>query len=404
MARVLACARFLICVVMSLLAQRSLATLMSTGVVQFSDGQAGIGRDAVVACLTNLLRERGLSNKQIHDRLVRAFQQAPRLNVLRGVARDNFVSLRGLQHVCRLLELPLPPATIEITDADAAVAPDRSGRAEQAMVAVAPHRPGRAEQVMQISDDEEDDVPGPVDPEQRVAEECLPEPEAGMIVPVPGGVFSARQLMGLDHSVVVRLCVKQQRQLQARSAKIKMLSNQLAQAKRRASKQDKVQAKQKALEAQDSNSAFAIRKLGRQLDGRSGRLSIQSMFSIGLRRSLTHVAAGDFGLLAMTDISAQTVTRREHRAAAALIYSFQIYVAEGLKMMQVQPGMVACDDEPGFHLFAVGYRCDATNSSIWRRKKLQVLEAAVSYISNDAELRAGNFSKAMTYRRCVLLG
>ena len=380
----------------SLLAQRALATLLATGVVTFSNGQTGIGRDAVVSCVRNLLREQGLSAKAANDRIANALNAVPRLQGP-GV-HGNFISLRHLQSMCTALGFRLPPLSFEIHD--------DSGDGDRPLL-VEP----RQTQVVQaldggleiLSSDDDDERQRVAVAAAQPAQAQAAQPVAVAVRPAPAAqAMHAQHLLAQDKPDLVRLCLKQHRQLQTRDARIKDLNKKLLCAKRALAKEEKKQSLALAIK-NTVDDAFTIRKLGKQKDGRGGRFSLQSMFSIGLRKSLTHVAAADFGVLSMTDISQQTVIRCEHRAAAALLHSFQCYVAEGVKMSTKEPGTPP-DAGTGFNLFAVGYRSDATNSSIWRRKKLHVLEAAVSFICDDGALKAGNFAAGMTYRRCVLLG
>ena len=48
-----------------------------------------------------------------------------------------------------------------------------------------------------------------------------------------------------------------------------------------------------------------------------------SWFAIGIRKCLSQVAAADFGLTTMVDVSVQTVMRCEKKTCAALVYSFR---------------------------------------------------------------------------------
>ena len=143
---------------------------------------------------------------------------------------------------------------------------------------------------------------------------------------------------------------------------------------------------------------FRLRKRGEGIDGRGGRLSLNSVFSVGLRRCCTSVAAADFSVLSMMDVSGQTVLRCELRTAAAICLAMRQYVS------------CAVDDVMFRHrhgqwsLVSIGVRADATNSSVWRRSKLHVLEATVSYINDFQSLQSGDFASSICSRRCVCLG
>ena len=115
---------------------------------------------------------------------------------------------------------------------------------------------------------------------------------------------------------------------------------------------------------------------------------------------MTSIAAADFGIIAMFDVSGQTVIRCEQRAAAGIVHLMQSHVAKGLGMaLQCSQG-----DSDAWSLMAVAYRADATNSSVWRRSKLHVLEASVLFVSDPDALKTGDFNSAVSYRRCVFPG
>ena len=210
----------------------------------------------------------------------------------------------------------------------------------------------------------------------------------------------------------------------------------------------KSQEKQKQLAK--PNSQFAIAKRGKQAEGRGGRFTLSSWFSIGIRKCLSQVAACDFGLTTMTDISGQTVMRCEKKTCAALVHTFRLFMAEALgyaascrqpsgaseaevevvlhglpaDQQAVEPKQVcckiapvvstellrastggACDDGDGrWSLLSVGIMNDATNSNIWRRKKLNVCEVKVQWVSNFDALLEGNFAGAVSTRRSTWLG
>ena len=139
---------------------------------------------------------------------------------------------------------------------------------------------------------------------------------------------------------------------------------------------------------------FEVRKLGKQKPGRGGRFSLQSKFSIGLRRSLTQIAAADFGIVALCDVSKQTVLRSECMTGAGVVKLMQVFVAEGL-------GRALDARSDNWQLFGTGFRSDATNSNIYRRKKLHVLEADVLFLAHYDKLREGDFDGAIKCRHCV---
>ena len=72
----------------------------------------------------------------------------------------------------------------------------------------------------------------------------------------------------------------------------------------------------------------------------------------------------------------------------------------------LEPGRAPDDVGQKIHwsIVGVGYRSDAANSRIWRRKKLSVSSAKVLWIQDFEMLKQGHFEKAVTVRRCVQLG
>jgi hypothetical protein len=55
-------------------------------------------------------------------------------------------------------------------------------------------------------------------------------------------------------------------------------------------------------------------------------------------------------------------------------------------------------------LVSIGFMNDATNSNIWRRKKLNVCDVKVQWISNFDALVTRDFTNAVNTRRCTCPG
>lgn len=152
--------------------------------------------------------------------------------------------------------------------------------------------------------------------------------------------------------------------------------------------------------ATPKGNSFEIVKAGKMKDGRAGRLTLPSMFAVGIRRSLANVAAADFGLINCLDISGQTVGRCEEKASGAVNILMKDFIGEILH----QARTVFVDEESdSWTAAAFGMRSDGTNSRIWRRQKLHVLEASASYVSDFSALAANDLSSAISRRRCVTL-
>ena len=189
---------------------------------------------------------------------------------------------------------------------------------------------------------------------------------------------------------------KKNARIQQLQAKVRNLNKKLANAKKK-----EQASKALALKAQEDINVFEMEKLGKKKEGRAGRWSLQSKLSMGFRCCLSTVAACDFGLISMVDISKQTVLRAERITGAAAATLMQPFAKEGL-------GLALAASEAGnggsggdWSLFGVGFRSDATNASVWRRKKLHVLEGRVMYVSDAEQLRLGDFESAMSSRTCV---
>ena len=209
-----------------------------------------------------------------------------------------------------------------------------------------------------------------------------------------------RRLEGLPASVLVTKLLQSTQKadkaaamLTAAQRKNKNLRKQLANAQK--SKEMAVAARKSA----EEKNMFELRKLGKQKCGRADRWSLQSRFSIGLRSCLSTVSAGDFGMLSMVDISRQTVLRAQCMTGASIIALMKSFCCEGLSL-----ALDAGQSSNEWSLFAVGFRSDATNGSIWHRQKLHVCEASAMFLSDPEQLKLGNFEEAMSRRSCVSLG
>lgn len=212
-------------------------------------------------------------------------------------------------------------------------------------------------------------------------------------------------LTAMDHLSLVRHAAKLEDLLVSRDSRISKQRNALKRSQRLARKSQQLVLQSKEQVARQKLEAFTISKLGRQKEGRGGRLSMSSMFSIGIRRCCTNISALDFGVVAMLDVSSQTVMRCEHKTASSILYSMASFVSEGLDdAFREYKLYKACLDSGDasaannhWSLMCIGVRTDATNSSIWRRKKLQVLESTVMYLTDDGIAHPAR-------RRCVPIG
>ena len=179
-----------------------------------------------------------------------------------------------------------------------------------------------------------------------------------------------------------------------KNGRIKGLQNQLRGLRKKLLGVQKTVDKTKSqlqIQSEKPETRFAVQKVGKK----DVRFSLQSKFSIGLRRGYTNVAAADFGILAMCDVSKQSVIRFEHMTASSIIRLMHLFVAAGLKTCLEAHG------KNEWSLISVGYRCDGTNTNIWRKKKIHCLEATVSWLRDTKQLLHGNVDAAMITRHCV---
>ena len=210
--------------------------------------------------------------------------------------------------------------------------------------------------------------------------------------------YAKEELLHAEKHELVRHVLNLQKQRARKTMTVKGLKNHTRRSDRKRERTQKALDKVLDKEEQSkTDSLFKVFKRGKGLDGRGGRLSLNSIFSIGLRRSCTSIAAADFAAVSMIDLSAQTVLRCELRTAAAICHSMRSFVSAALD---------ACFESHrcgSWSVMAIGIRADATNSSVWRRSKLHVLESTVLFVSNHDSLASGDFLNSISSRRCVLL-
>eukprot|EP00439_Symbiodinium_sp_Y106_P034243 s1014_g4.t1 len=112
------------------------------------------------------------------------------------------------------------------------------------------------------------------------------------------------------------------------------------------------------------------------------------MFAVGIRRNLSNIAAADFGATVLQAISHQRVCRCEVRTGAAI-----------LARMRHQCSRAKAADSTPWALTVVSFRCDATNSSIWRREKLHVLDVDLAWVKDHEAAKAFNARGAFECHR-----
>ena len=244
---------------------------------------------------------------------------------------------------------------------------------------------------------------------------------------------------------LLSVCTQQRRQLTFKDKKQKQMATLIRSLKRKNLQLEKENKKLKESREEE----FAIQKLGKQKEGKASRYSRSSWFAVALRKCMTNVAACDFGLAAMSDISGSTVLRSEVRAAAGLLHTFHSFMAEALSFVVSCRGVSRSDnvseeagsegtilpagipepfaqieadeavaafarlasqrgasdartrDRAQWSVVACGFRSDATNSNIWRRKKLSVAFCKVVWVHDFDMLQQGKFEEASTQRQCM---
>ena len=376
---------------MSLLAKRAVILLLQTQTIVLQ-GQQVIAKEKATETLVECLTKGGINSRQAKER-VRTTWGA----VLRGQEPERgvlapFVGVFYVFRACEQLgiqlsaeEVPGCTGVIDIEDVPST-----------ASAIVPAERSNSSLTIEQISDDEGDGLPNAslvearipaIDPLAQQRSDVRAEMQRLEQLPAP---VLARQLMQ-SKTNVSRKSVR----VNQLERKVRNLQKQLATSKSREMKM------QDALKlAVEEKNAFELQKLGKQREGRAGRWSLQSRFSMGLRCCLSTIAASDFSMISMVDVSRQTVLRAECITGASIISLMQSFCREGLSLA-LECGAEQADK---FSLFGVGYRSDATNTNIWHRKKLHVCEATVMFLNDPQRLLEGDFLGAMSQRSCVFLG
>ena len=164
---------------------------------------------------------------------------------------------------------------------------------------------------------------------------------------------------------------------------VRLLKRKLAQ------QQEALQKKQKLLDKALHKSGLEIVPVGRT----GKRMTSQSAFAIGIRRNLSNIAAADFGSTILQDISHQRVNRSEVKTGAAILARMR---------QSIHSAIFGCQPEDAeWSLFTFSFRCDATNSSIWKRQKLHVLDVDFAYIHDHVALCRYDPCASMKCMRCL---
>ena len=123
-------------------------------------------------------------------------------------------------------------------------------------------------------------------------------------------------------------------------------------------------------------------------------LTVESRISLSLRRNCSNVACADLGLVLLDDVSRWTIARAEVQTGAALIGHARAFHQTMLSEFEDQ------SRETPHSGIGVSFHCisqDATNGSIWQKRKLVALLLHTAYCPLIPK-PGDNFSGAWTWK------
>lgn len=150
--------------------------------------------------------------------------------------------------------------------------------------------------------------------------------------------------------------------------------------------------------------------------GKTGkRLTEQSAFALGVRRNLSQIACSTLGSTILMDLSGQRVARAEIKTGAAVVASMQGTIGNVMRAcydiaadrVADAPDIAAetlADVGSDWTLCIIAYRSDATNSSVWRRESLHVLDADFLFVSDRAAVAAFDADRSFSISHCLRHG
>ena len=156
--------------------------------------------------------------------------------------------------------------------------------------------------------------------------------------------------------------------------------------------QAQLEKKQKLLDDARKTSGLEIVTAG----STGKRLATQGIYAVGIRRNLSNISAADFGATVLRSISHQRVCRSEVRTGATILARMRARCAAAVGALS---NIVT--EEQSWGIVNVSFRCDATNSSIWKREKLHVLDVDLARVKDHAAVRAFNARGAFECHRCL---
>ena len=160
--------------------------------------------------------------------------------------------------------------------------------------------------------------------------------------------------------------------------------------------------KQRLLDDAMTKSSLQIVRIGKT----KKRMSTQSIYAVGLRRNMCNIAAADLGAVLLEEMSHQRVTRAEVRTAAAALCRMRDVCSSVVQAKLMAPALQSAESHATlgggqWQLSTVALRCDATNSSIWRREKLHVLDVDFAWVSDMDAVKKFDATKAISSVCCL---
>ena len=261
----------------------------------------------------------------------------------------------------------------------------------------------------------------------------LAESHGGSVVPYRSPVsrnpgpkqlskLTREDLAKMEPHQFVRIGAQLVRCLQQQMDRNANLNRKAKNMKRMCDRKDKaVIKKQKQLVSERSS----IGPLHLVTSGKTGRrLTAQSGFALGIRRNYSNIACNCLGATILMDISGQRVARHEVKTAAGILASCRDANMSFLKAAQsvtqrfleisdcdmdgsgldTAIGMSLASSQSPWTLYVLSWRSDATNSCIWKREKLHVVDTTCAWADSNAGVLNFNEDGIFSVKRCLYFG
>ena len=223
--------------------------------------------------------------------------------------------------------------------------------------------------------------------------------------------MTAPDFESLPRATLVRVAGRTAKSLATQIDRNKKLKGQLQAVKRKLARAtDKADKKRTKKLVTDLVSTLTL-----QTTGKTGkRLTCESSFSLGIRRNLSNVACNSIGAVLK-------VARAEVKTGAAVICSMRFTCSnlmdhcrliaksvdeldEAQKKTIIPRSLSLSSVKAPWSLTVVSLRSDATNSAIWKRQSLNVMEAEVLVVSDYSAVRSYHMDSAFSIKRCLHFG